>query len=201
MNIGIFGGSFNPPHKGHLVAAKAFFEKAKLDSLIITVAGRPPHKELDLKCSDADRLEMTRLGFLPMGNKATVSDMEITRQGKSYTFDTLNQLKELYPDDKLFLYCGSDMLTSFKKWYRYGDILKMCTLCVMKRADLVPDWEQSLTELEKEAPNGIIVIDAPHYEESSTAIREALEKGLEPMGLVDEVYDYIKNRRLYFARS
>ena len=115
MNIGIFGGSFNPPHKGHLVAAKAFFEKAKLDSLIITVAGRPPHKELDLKCSDADRLEMTRLGFLPMGNKATVSDMEITRQGKSYTFDTLNQLKELYPDDKLFLYCGSDMLTSFKK--------------------------------------------------------------------------------------
>lgn len=201
MNLGIFGGSFNPPHRGHLVAAKAFFEEAKLDRLLITVAGKPPHKELDEKCSDAHRLEMTRLNFLSMGERVTVSDIELMRRGKSYTYDTLCQLKELYPDDKLFLYCGSDMLLSFKKWYRYTDILKMCTLCVMKRLDCVPLWESSLKELKAEAPNGIIPITAPHYEESSTAVREELSKGSIPAGLVDEVADYIRQRGLYLAGS
>ncbi len=195
MRLGVFGGSFNPPHAGHLRAARAFVSELRLDRLIVIPAGIPPHKRMEEACSDADRMEMTRLNFASLGDVVRVSDMEIRREGKSYTVDTLRELKKLFPHDALFLYCGSDMLTTFHLWRDYETILSMCTLCAMKR-DESPGFFEAADALSK-VRLPVRIIGTPYVEESSTAIREELARKETPAGLVPEVADYIKKRGIY----
>ena len=101
MKIGVYGGTFNPPHLGHLTAARAVFDLLKLDKLLLVPAGLPPHKALPAGSPTAEqRLEMTRLAAeqLGLGDRVQVLDLELRRQGKSYTADTLSQIRELYPE-------------------------------------------------------------------------------------------------------
>jgi len=114
LKIGIYGGSFNPPHLGHMAAAESAAKYLGLDELLLIPAGIPPHKMLSADAAGADdRLAMTRLMgeqiALDTGVKVTVSDMEIARGGKSYTADTLRILHEEHPDDELWLLMGTDM--------------------------------------------------------------------------------------------
>ena len=129
MKIGIYGGSFNPPHLGHQNAAVEAAEKCALDKLLLIPAGIPPHKMLSADAAGADdRLAMTRLMgeqiTLDTGVKVTVSDMEIARGGKSYTADTLRILHEQRPDDELWLLMGTDMFLTFQYWYKPDEIVK-----------------------------------------------------------------------------
>jgi nicotinate-nucleotide adenylyltransferase len=120
-----------------------------------------------------------------------VSDMEIKRGGKSYTYDTLLQIGKELPDHQIFLILGSDMLNSFHTWYRYEDILKIATLCVASR-------EPGL--LLDENPFGAIVADLPALEVSSTAIRQAVAAGEDITPFTGEkVAKYVKDRGLYLA--
>ncbi|MBQ9543687.1 MAG: nicotinate (nicotinamide) nucleotide adenylyltransferase [Clostridia bacterium] len=198
MRIGVFGGSFNPPHAGHLTAARAFVKEIALDRLIVIPAGVPPHKRLEVFCTDEDRLNMTRLNFSSLGEKLIVSDMEIRREGKSYTVDTLRELKNGHPHDALFLYCGSDMLTTFDQWYEYKQILSLCTLCAMRR-DGAPGFEKAADALSR-VRLPVRIISSPYTVESSTAIRKALAEGRTPEGLLPEVAQYISERGIYLEQ-
>lgn len=195
MRLGVFGGSFNPPHAGHLTAARAFIKEIALDRLIVIPAGIPPHKKMETFCTDGDRMEMTRLNFASLGSVVEVSDMEIRREGKSYTADTLRELRALYPRDALFLYCGSDMLVTFHQWYEYKQILSMCTLCAMRRDDSGGFFEAADALSRVRLP--VRIINSPFVEESSTALRRSLAEGSAPSGLVPEVARYIKERGIY----
>ena len=131
MRIGIYGGAFNPVHKGHVKLAEEIKEKAYLDKIIIMPSGLSPHKSSGQLIDSEHRLEMCRLAFDK--EYFEVSDLEIRREGKSYTVDTVTELKSVYPNDELYLVMGSDMLLSFHKWYRYEDILSAVTICATTR--------------------------------------------------------------------
>lgn len=198
MNIAIFGGSFNPPHKAHLRIASEFFEKLSLDKMLIIPTFIAPHKDIKYYVPAEKRLKMCRLMF--PDSKFTVSDLEIKREGKSYTVDTLESLSEEYPNAKFYLIIGSDMLLSFHRWYRYEDILKKCTLCVMTRENSVTKGEMlwyagSTLGL---GERDIVLSDAGAYEMSSTLIREKIAKKEDVSDyLIKEVEDYIKEKGLY----
>lgn len=201
MKIAVFGGTFNPPHLGHLRNAEDFIERLSLDRVIVIPTFVPPHKKAHMLASSEDRLEMCRRTF--KGEKYMVSDMEIKRQGKSYTVDTLSEIKEKYQDCELYLIIGSDMLLSFHEWRRYEDILKMCTLCVMTRSD-----EVSVKEMQSYAENtlhlkkdSIVFSSLPAMEISSTDIRNAIRQGDEISSVTQEVKLYLKEKGLYEKNS
>lgn len=135
MRIAIYGGSFNPPHCGHAEAAYAVSERLKPDKMLIIPASIPPHKELAGGSPDpAERLELAKLAFADIPN-AEVSDIEILREGKSYSADTLEQLMQLYPGAEFTFVMGSDMLFSFEEWYRFRFLLENMTLGVFCRSE------------------------------------------------------------------
>ena len=140
MKIGIYGGSFNPPHLGHMAAAESAAKYLGLDELLLIPAGIPPHKMLSADAAGAeDRLAMTRLMgeqiALDTGVKVTASDMEIMREGKSYTADTLRILHEQRPDDELWLLMGTDMFLTFQYWYKPDEIVQYAGLCAFGRTE------------------------------------------------------------------
>ena len=131
MKIGIFGGAFNPVHNGHLNIADAFYEDLKLDKMLLIPTANPPHKSGAGLLSGDDRINMLRLAI---ENKPyEISTIEFERNDKSYTYNTLLELKRLYPEADLFLIIGADQIINFEKWYRYSDILDMVTLCASAR--------------------------------------------------------------------
>lgn len=200
MRIGVFGGTFNPVHNGHKNLALEMKDRAKLDKIIIMPTYTPPHKEGKELASGEHRIKMCQMMFSE--DFFIVSDLEIKRQGKSYTVDTLTELKKNYPDDELFLIIGSDMLLSFDKWYRYEDILSMATLCVATRLDTVTfetlsDYAKNVLNLDSEKEQ-IIIADIEPYECSSTAVREQIKNGLDASFLTsDEVFNYARINLLY----
>lgn len=199
-NIGLFGGTFNPPHLAHKRLANEMKEKANLDEIIVMPTFVPPHKNANDLAECEDRLNMCRLTFFE--EYFSVSDLEIKRKGKSYTYDTLCELKKLFCNDKIFLIIGSDMLLSFHKWYNYKEILSLCTLCVISRED-----EKSAKQLDeyarktlglKSEEGEIIISNTKPFELSSTLIRERIKSGKDASGFVEEnTLQYIKERGLY----
>lgn len=198
MRIGIFGGTFNPPHKGHKKLALEIKEKADLDRIIIIPTFTPPHKEGKDLASGEHRIKMCEIMFTE--DFFTVSDMEIKRQGKSFTYDTLLELKKTFPNDELFLIIGSDMLLSFHTWFRYDDILSMVTLCVATREDKV-DYDELLAYSKNVLELGeseIIIADIEPYECSSTDVRKQLSLGLDAAFMTGrEIYNYVRLNLLY----
>lgn len=195
MRIGIYGGAFNPVHKGHVKLAEEVKAKANLDKIIIMPSGVSPHKSSGGLVDSKHRLEMCRLAF--SGNGYIISDLEIKREGKSYTVDTVTELKAIYPEDELFLIMGSDMLLCFDRWYRYEDILSMVTICATTRQDDI-----SLDRLKAYSRETLgketLIIDFEPFECSSTKVRDAIVSGDEASSLVPaEVLEYIKKNSLY----
>ena len=135
MNIGLFGGSFNPPHRGHTALAEEFYNASGADLLIVMPSFVPPHKAASA-IPAADRLAMTRLAFLKLGEKGvnyTVSDYEIRRHDTSYTFETVRYLLAHYAEKTLSLCVGSDMFLSFETWKNAEELLKSCHLYTKAR--------------------------------------------------------------------
>lgn len=185
--IGVFGGTFNPPHLGHLKLAQSFADELGLSEVRIIPSYVPPHKQATDLASGDDRLKMCRLTFSG-DSRFRVSDIEIKRGGKSYTYDTLTAIKNEEPDTEIYMFVGSDMLNSFDKWYRYEDILKLCILCacVRSRDDVLSEKFD------------YIKIDFEPIDISSTEIRRMIKDGEGAENyLATQVSEYIKERRLY----
>lgn len=133
MRIAVFGGSFNPPHNGHVEAARKAAAELNADRLIVMPAAKAPHKELSSSSPSAEeRFELTRLAFEGI-EKTEVSDIELRRKGLSYSVDTLSELKQLYPGAELIMLIGTDMLASFETWKDYKRIFELCRLAVFPR--------------------------------------------------------------------
>ncbi len=131
MKILLYGGTFDPPHWGHINNLRAAMQAVQPDKVIVMPAGIPPHKAASATPGSL-RLQMCRC-FLQLGEQVEISDWEITREGKSYTVNTLRMLHSTYPDAQLYLTVGSDMLTSFRTWREWQSILQLATLVVESR--------------------------------------------------------------------
>ena len=135
MKIAIYGGTFNPPHRGHVESLQAVYEQAKPNRVLVIPASIPPHKELAAGSPDAtERLELTRLAFKELPY-AEVTDMELTRTGKSYTSDTVEELLRKHPDAELMLAMGTDMFLSFETWHEYRYLIENVTMLVFARRE------------------------------------------------------------------
>lgn len=189
--IALYGGTFNPPHIGHVKFAQEFARLIKPKRFFVIPDFRPPHKVMDtISPSPMDRLEMCRLAF---GHIAEISDFEVINERTSYTIDTLKHFKGLFPTEKLMFLIGDDMLRGFKKWYMYREILSLCTLAVANRNALSRDeLEKYATELRDDGGE-VIILDFDATVISSTEIRSGDMYG----GVTNEVYKYIKKRGLY----
>ena len=204
MKIGIYGGTFNPPHLGHLTAAAAVFSMLKLDKLLLIPASIPPHKALPAGSPTAEqRLEMTRLAGeqLGLGDKVETLDMELHRQGKSYSSDTLAELKALYPNDELWLLMGTDMFLSLHTWHEPEKILDLAGIAAFGRTeeDIEPLFSAQRDNLYRTYPNArMFTLTIPGViDVSSTELREELAAGKGGNLLPPAVYGYILRNRLY----
>lgn len=203
MKIGIYGGTFNPPHLGHLVSARFAMEHLGLDKLIFMPAGDPPHKDLPPNAPPAQtRLELVTLAAdaLLLRDKVEVSDLEVRREGKSYTADTLRVLREDYPGDELWLLMGTDMFLSFQSWRKPEEICAMAHIAAFARSE--KDTEKMLESqgryLEKTFGAKWAVVRLPQVVPvSSTQIRELLAKGEGREYLPPAVYGAILRKGLY----
>lgn len=200
MRRAIFGGSFDPVHKGHVSLVSELKKALELDEIIVMPTGISPFKK-DMErrpASGADRLEMCRLAFADMPF-ATVSDYEVSRIGVSYTFDTVRHFRSLYPNDKLFWLVGGDMLKSFDRWKNWQEILSMCTLAAVSRQKCGSDRD----ELEKKAAElrkygEVLFAETKPLEISSTEIRKKIIKNSDISCYVPQnVVKYILECGLY----
>jgi nicotinate-nucleotide adenylyltransferase len=199
MKIGIYGGTFDPPHIGHINACKSFLEKIDMDVLYVIPTFLPPHKEIASDVSAVDRLEMCKIAFSSLSKKVTVSDIELARQGRSYTADTIKHFKCLYENNEIFFLCGTDMLLTLDMWYNPKYIFDNATIVHVRRAD---DQDilisRKIEEYQNKFDAKIIDLQSNIIEISSTEIRNTVRKCHETVELLSEqVYQYIINRGLY----
>ena len=201
MKIAVYGGSFNPPHLGHMEAAGTVAEALNPDKFLIIPDNLPPHKEMEEDSPMPEqRMGLCKLAFSAIPG-AEISDMEINREGKSYTADTVDRLRELYPEDELTLVMGTDMLLSFEQWYRFRYLLVQCTLAVLARAEEDGDAIRAhAAYMEREYGAKIVILPHVPLEMSSSDIRERLKVRLGSELLDDEVYSQIIRRRYYDAQ-
>lgn len=208
MKIGIYGGTFNPPHLGHITAARAVFELLKLDKLFLIPAKLPPHKMLPLgSATPQQRCEMTRLAGeqIGLGDKVEVLDLELRREGKSYTSDTLAQLREKYPDDELWLLMGTDMFLTLQTWHDAETILSLAGIAAFGRTE--EDTEELFSVqrdyLYRTYPGArIFTLTIPGVVDvSSTELRERLAQGGGEHELAPAVYGYILRQGLYGTQA
>ena len=200
--IGIFGGSFNPPHLGHILAVREFREKLSLDRILLIPAATPPHKTLTANSPAAEhRLEMTRLAAADLPY-AVVSDIELRREGASYTADTLDELRLQYPDDEFFLLMGTDMFLSFDTWYHPERIAAQATLAVAHRSADNAQQLQNCAEKLKETLNvQTVFVENEYLPHSSTSVRALLAFQAADDYLAPAVLNYIQRNNLYFSRT
>lgn len=191
MKIGVFGGTFNPPHNGHVRLAKAAADELKLDKLLVIPSCIPPHKIAAKLADGQERLEMCRLAF-GCDPRFEVSPMELERGSRSYTVETLRELKALYPDSELYFIVGSDMLESFDKWYLWQEILSLSVLCAASREE---GYSSDLSRFGKLAER-IKIITLDPLEVSSTQIRNSAGE-VSPELLDPKVAAYIREHGLY----
>jgi nicotinate-nucleotide adenylyltransferase len=187
MNIAIFGGRFDPPHMGHLLAVKQVLEFRKdIDKVLLVPASK--HQWKPIVASAKDRIAMLKF-FL--GPQIEISDTEIKRRGISYSVDTIKAIKQ-QSGAKIFWIVGSDIVPEFKKWKKSDDLLNLATFLIVPRDPHA---------LPKTIPDGFQIISSPKLvstDYSSTLIRERISQGKSISGLVPkEVEMYIKKHKLY----
>lgn len=190
--IGIYGGTFNPVHYGHLLNAESVRQEYSLDRILFIPDKKPVHKPGTDLADPYDRMNMLKLAV--SGNSYfEVSDIEIKSEKPSYTIYTLESLAELYPDAELFLIIGSDSFNELDTWRSYMEIISRVHVIVMKRPDS--------TELRSDIMalgDSFLFHDNPMIEISSTTIREHIKKGLSARYMTpDSVIEYIYSKGLY----
>lgn len=205
MKIGIYGGTFNPPHLGHMAAAKAAVAALKLDKLLLIPAAIPPHKALPSDTPAPEhRLAMVEKWADGMGAGAEVSALELEREGKSYTSDTLRAIRQTYPDAELWLLMGTDMFLTLHLWHEPEVILSLAGICAFGRTEQDGEalFAPQREHLQKDFDAEITTITLPGLVDiSSTRLREQLENGGGGQYLLPSVYGYILMHRLYGTKA
>ena len=201
MKVGIYGGTFNPPHVGHERAAKAAANQLGLDLLVIVPVGIPPHKPLPPGSPSADiRLFMTHTAFYKSRN-TIVSNIEVTNQEPSFTIETVSVIKRIYPDAELYLLLGTDMYLTLETWKDYVALLGIVTLAVFSRGNednrKIRDYARYIEDKygahTKMIMNTVVPI-------SSSGLRDMLPKRGGLGYINDTNYSYIIKNGLYGAR-
>lgn len=203
--IAIFGGTFAPPHAGHLHAASAFLEQERPDMLYVIPANIPPHKTVSPNDDPGLRLEMARLAFSTLpeyGRYLAVSDFELEQGGRSYTIHTIEHFLKESPN--LSLLCGTDMLLSLDTWYRAEDIFRLADIVYIRReregktAELLREKQR---EYEEKYHARIRHIDVEPIVISSQVLRACLAKGEDCSAYIPRpVLDFIRRHGLYGAK-
>ncbi len=199
MKTALYGGTFNPVHKGHFNCLKTVLDSVDLDRVIVLPDRIPPHKASDGLVSGKDRMNMCRLAFEGL-DKVSISDWELKQKGKSYSVITLRHFHKKYPGDKLFFIMGSDMLLSFEQWFEYKEILKLASLVCVSRENAVTqnDLKAHAQRLMKENGGEIIIVNTKPFEVSSTQIRDMIKKSADTSCYLDKnVVKYIEENELY----
>ena len=198
MRIGILGGTFDPPHVGHILLASDARESMGLDRLIFVPTGSQPLKVNNPPVAPGqDRLEMVRLAVADDAYY-TVDDTEIQRKGLSFTVDTLEHLAERFSSAKLFFLMGQDALAMFSQWKNPERIRELATLAVMRRGKGEEGSGKGESRTETDRPPGVISVSTRRVDVSSTEIRERLRADKSIKGFVPEsVERFIEARGLY----
>jgi len=207
MKIGIYGGTFNPIHLGHMAAAENAAKALGLDKLFLIPAGLPPHKALAENTPAVEhRLAMMKLAAealrLP-GGTVEVCELELKRQGKSYTVDTLRAFRAEYPQDELWLLMGTDMFLSVQTWYQPEVLLRLCKVCAFSRnaADEQDAFARQKVFLEQTYSAEIVTMTLSDLVEvSSTEIRQNLLEG-KGDNLLPAIHGYILRHELYGTKT
>lgn len=198
MKLGILGGTFNPPHNGHISAARNAQQALQLDKVLFIPTNLPPHKELPQgSATTQQRIDMVRLAVqeLPF---ADVSTTEIERGGRSYTVDTVRQLKNRWMDVDIYIIMGTDMLLTMESWHMPRVLLGMCSIAVVARSEDDRDAiTQAARTMREDWSAKIEVIDCPALEISSTEIRENMKREQLDKFVPEKVANYIKKHGLY----
>lgn len=198
IKVGIYGGTFSPPHRAHVRAAEAFAAVVAPDKLLIIPDYLPPHKEIDGLVTAENRLDMCRLAFGHIKN-ALVSDMEIQRGGRSYTYETLEALQG--EDRELYLLCGTDMFLTLPEWRNPERIFALATICYVRRendAEQGREIERKKALYSKDYNARIIEIPIEAMELCSALVRKELKSaGTADELLPEGVLKYVNDRGLY----
>lgn len=186
-------------HNGHIAAARAFMEQMWLDILYVIPTGVSPHKQMDNEADNDDRLNMCRLAFEGSMDGVIVSDLEMKREGKSYTVDTL---RELYREgDKLFLLCGTDMIMTLDKWREPEEIFRLCYPVYVRRernSELDSVIIEKLKEYKDKYGKNVMRVVTEPIEISSSEIRNLIANGGDVSNFIPtDVAEYIFQKGLY----
>jgi nicotinate-nucleotide adenylyltransferase len=194
---GVLGGTFNPPHLGHLVCAQEAYVYLQLTGATLIPARIPPHKPVDEEPGVGHRLEMCRLAIAGHEDRFAVSDLEARREGTSYTVDTLEELHARDPESELFLIVGADVAIGFPTWREPERVLSLATLAVAQRPGTTRSAvEQALSAVP--GGEGAVFFPMPDIGISSTMLRDRARRGEPTTYLVpDAVRSYIDEQRLY----
>ena len=207
--IGVFGGTFDPIHQGHVKSIDLLCDELEFDQIHWVLSARPPHKD-QVSASIDERFEMLQLSL--QGNpRYLASDIEIKRQEKSYTVDTVESFKDLYPDATVTLIIGADSLLNLPTWYRYEELVEQVNWVVMSRpgypidvpSELQQRFSTSVDQFKQAAGGAFWLFDRSDFNVSSTQIRAELAKHaglgtkLVKEFLASDVIEYIRARQLY----
>lgn len=198
MKTGIYGGTFNPIHNGHLHIVEEFRRGLGLDRVLLIPTRVPPHKAAPDLASAGERFAMCRLAA--QGKPwLELSDIEMRREGKSYTAETLEELSVLYPQDQFYLLMGEDMFLTLGRWYRPETIFSLASVCTTPRSpDGLDALRQKALEYTGQFQARCFLEHIPYLPISSTRVRQAVARGEDVSGLVPQaVAAYMKERGLY----
>ena len=198
--IGLFGGTFDPPHKGHIALAKSTLLNFSLDKIIFIPAGNPPHKTQKRVSDKTHRFEMVKMAIKGEPN-FSISDFDIKNERPNYSYLTIEHFKNEYPDDEIFFIVGADSYRDFPKWKNYPDILSLSTFIVLNRNDAdLGEYFKKYCEIYPE--HKALFSDDFSFALSSTELREKIKSGENCKNLLpDGVYEYIKKHKLYHTES
>lgn len=178
----LFGGTFDPPHNGHMELLRGAVDAARPDLVVVEPAGMPPHKHASATPAGI-RLSMCQC-FLSVAESVLLDDTEILRGGKSYTLDTVHEMHRRYPDAELFFSMGSDMLLSFRQWHGYRELLQKMTLVVHSRRGEDVEPLRAFAQILEQEGGRVLFAPARILELSSTQIRAKVKRGEALSGLV-----------------
>jgi nicotinate-nucleotide adenylyltransferase len=199
VRIGILGGTFNPPHLGHLVCGQEAYLQLGLDRVMLIPARIPPHKAVEDEPGPHHRLELCRVA-VEGDDRFEVSELELSREGPSYTVDTLEELHERSPDSELFLILGGDIAAGLPEWRAPDRVLSLATVAIAMR----PGTERSAIERALQAVAGgerARMFEMPEIGVSSTMVRDRVGQGQPIKYLVpDGVAAYVDAHGLYRGR-
>jgi nicotinate-nucleotide adenylyltransferase len=200
MRIGIFGGTFDPVHLGHLIVAEQCREQARLDQVLFVPAARPPHKVEHHLTPFAQRVEMLALACAGYPS-LQIEEMEKDRPGPSFTVETVEQIHQRHPEAELFLMLGADTLHDLPHWYEPARIVRLARILVVPRSDWVmlsPEELRKSLRLPPDVPLQMQLISVPAIGIASRDLRRRAAEGSSLRFLVPRAVEmFIQEKRLY----